>query len=419
MGTPAQPPVSELFRTAITRAEWAIALLRLGMSSALAVLLVLLLGGSGIDPTEMMQRQAAFAMVTMASYFLLGLGFVVLIRTGVFRTWMAWPSALVDCSFILAGVWVSLQNLDLSGHYIWAFPTVWLIPIVLASGALRFNPVLQVVMVLLLVTGLLIMLPITDAARETDTLSPLEFLFGLPPNLMRLAMLLIAGLVLVFASVLIRRLLWRFIAESEVRGRLTRFLPEQLEDRLATSDIEALRTGAAQQMGIMFVDIRGFTALSEGLPPEEVSTFLTGFRRCVSAAAEAHHGLVDKFIGDGALIVFDDAQGGAADNAIAAAQTLLAQVNAWRRDVHVGVGLHLGQVFAGVVGDDGRLEFTVVGDAVNVASRLEAATKGSGHAVFASDTLWQSVSHPPAGWSKVDALALPGRAETVAAWGRA
>ena len=413
-----QSRVPELLRVAVVRAEWAIALLRLSMSTALAVLLVLLLGGSGIEPSETMQRQAVFAMVTMASYFLLGLGFLILIRTGAFRPWMAWPSALVDCGFILVGLWLSQQNLDLTGHYIWAFPTMWLIPIVLASGALRFNPVLQVVMLALFVIGLLILLPIADAEREVGALSPLEFMFGLPPNLMRLAMLVIAGLVLVYASVLIRRSLWRFIQEAEARSRLTRFLPEQLEDRLVTSDIDTLRAGASQRMAVMFVDIRGFTALSERLAPEDVSAFLTGFRRCVNAAAEVHRGLVDKFIGDGALIVFDDADGTASTRSIAATETLLMQVSKWQADVQIGVGLHLGQVFAGVVGDDGRLEFTVLGDTVNVAARLEAATKGTGHTVFASDDLWQAAARPPDGWDKLDQLRLPGRAGTIAAWGR-
>lgn len=419
MAAPAHSPVPELFRTAVTRAEWLIALLRLGMSSVLAVLLVALLGGSGIEPSETMQRQAVFAMVTMASYFMLGLSFVVLIRTGAFRPWMAWPSALVDCGFILAGVWLSMQNLGLTGHYVWAFPTVWLIPIVLATGALRFNPPLQVAMVLLLVAGMLILLPTVDGARDTDGLSPLEFMFGVPPNLMRLAMLLIAGLVLVVASVLIRRLLWRFLDAVEARNRLTRFLPDQLEDRLARADIETLRKGALQTMAVMFVDIRGFTSLSERLSPEDVSAFVNGFRGCVSRAVEAQDGIVDKFIGDGALIVFNDGDGTAADRAMAAADALLHEVSAWRTDVRIGVGLHLGEVFAGVVGDDRRLELTVLGDTVNVAARLEAATKGVGLAVLASDDLWRATTGAPEGWRQVPQLSLPGRAGTVAAWGRA
>lgn len=405
----------ELFRLAQVRAERFIALLRLGMSSVLAVLLVLLLSGAGVEPTEAMQRQAVFAMVTMASYFLIGLAFLLIIRAGAFRAWMSWPSALMDCGFILSGLWVSMGNLGLDGHYIWAFPTVWLIPVVLASGALRFNPVLQGAMVAVLVAGLLWLLPIAEG-RDFSGLSTLEIMFGTPPNLMRVAMLVISGGVLVFASVLIRRLLMRFIAEAEARGRLTRFLPEPLAVRLAAEDLDALRAGVTQRMGIVFVDIRGFTALAEAEDPAAISRLLAAFRGHVSAAAEAQGGFVDKFIGDGALVVFDDADGRAGDRAMAAIAALLAAVAAWRPDLRVGVGAHLGDVFAGVVGDAGRLEFTVLGDVVNVAARLEAATKDAGVRALVSDALWQSLSAVPEGWAPREALDLPGRAGRVGVW---
>ncbi|MEM6758133.1 MAG: adenylate/guanylate cyclase domain-containing protein [Pseudomonadota bacterium] len=405
----------ELFRVAQVRAERFIALLRLGMSSILAVLLVLLLSGAAVEPTETMQRQAVFAMVTMASYFLMGLAFLLIIRAGAFRSWMSWPSALMDCGFILSGLFVSLGNLGLDGHYIWAFPTVWLIPVVLASGALRFNPVLQAAMVAVLVVGLLWLLPIAQS-RDLAGLSTLEILFGTPPNLMRVAMLVIAGGVLVFASVLIRRLLIGFIEEAEARNRLTRFLPEPLAARLAGEDLDALRSGVTQRMAVVFVDIRGFTALAEAADPAAVSRLLAEFRGHVSAAAEAQGGFVDKFIGDGALVVFDDADGRAGDRAMAAVGTLLRAVAAWRSDVRVGVGAHIGDVFAGVVGDAGRLEFTVLGDVVNVAARLEAATKKVGVRALISDDMWQSLGSVPDGWHPLAELELPGRAGRVGAW---
>ena len=88
-------------------------------------------------------------------------------------------------------------------------------------------------------------------------------------------------------------------------------------------------------------------------------------------------------------------------------------------DIRVGVGLHLGLVFAGVVGDAGRLEFTVIGDTVNVAARLEAATKAERLSVLVSDTLWQASTQGSDGWTELPALSLPGRTEPVIAWGRA
>lgn len=409
--------IPAVFRDAQMRAEQAIALLRLCMSVALATLLLLVLSNAGVEPSEQMQRQAVFAMATMGSYFLLGLGFVLIIRAGAFRAWMSWPSALFDCALVLVGLWASTGNLGLSGAYLWAFPTVWLIPVVLACGALRFNPVLQGAMVAVLVVGILWLMPLGQA-RDLAGLSDLEILFGMPPNLMRAAMLVIAGLVLVFASILIRRLLMRFLAEVEVRGRLTRFLPGPLEARLEAEDLDALRAGRTQRMAIMFVDIRRFTAMAEGQTPAEVSRLLANVRGHVSRAAEAQGGFVDKFIGDGALVVFDDAEGDAAARAMAAILSLIDAMAAWRPDVRLGIGAHLGEVFAGVVGDEGRLEFTVLGDVVNVASRLEAATKTVGAQSLVSDDLWQALPAPVSGWEALPPLALPGREAPVAAWRR-
>ncbi|MCB1322400.1 MAG: HAMP domain-containing protein, partial [Leptospiraceae bacterium] len=146
--------------------------------------------------------------------------------------------------------------------------------------------------------------------------------------------------------------------------------------------------GERKECAIFFSDIRGFTAMSERLRPEEVVEFLneyfTDMVRCVNET----HGIVDKFIGDaimahwGALKTY----GNNTENAINAALMMRAALIAFNRGrgtarrpvLHMGCGINTGHVIAGQIGSDERLEYTVIGDAVNLASRVEALTKHFG-----------------------------------------
>ena len=132
---------------------------------------------------------------------------------------------------------------------------------------------------------------------------------------------------------------------------------------------------------MLFADIRGFTSWAEGRDPAEVGGFVTEYRIRVQKAARETGGMVDKFIGDGAMLLFDGE--GAPHRALDCARRLSDEMHDWsdarqreeRSAVHVGIGLHWGEVFSGVVGDEDRLEYTALGDTVNIAARLEQMTK--------------------------------------------
>ncbi|GGX41519.1 hypothetical protein GCM10007385_06350 [Tateyamaria omphalii] len=407
------PQAQRIFFDAEAQAEWFIGILRMLMSISLAVVLFVTVWFTGLPDSEALEAQLVYAAMTMASYFALGLVIIFVIRAGQFRAWMAWPSALIDCVFILLGSWLSLSNMGLSGQFVAAFPTTWLIPVVLACGALRFNPALLACMSLVLVAGFAAILTIPFLATEAEARAGLIFLFGWPPNLVRIVMIALAAMVLVLASMRIRALLRRSIDEAEARGQLTRFLPSELNDQLSARGIDAMREGHQQRMAILFVDIRGFTSMAENMSAPDLSAFLARYRAHISKSADATGGIVDKFVGDGAMVVFDDSHGDAATCAVAFAYDLLEHIN----DVRLGIGIHLGEVFVGVVGDEGRLEYTVLGDAVNVAARLETATKTQGVTLLISDAVMNQLENVGPGWQAFPSLVLPGRQETISAWG--
>nr|WP_281409320.1 adenylate/guanylate cyclase domain-containing protein [Microvirga terricola] len=163
---------------------------------------------------------------------------------------------------------------------------------------------------------------------------------------------------------------------------------------------------------LLFVDIRASSALGEGMDPARLAIFMSSFRRRVMRAAAQHGGVIDKFIGDGALILFGVPNAGEDDTAraLACGRTLLDLIERWNAKrafnppLRIGIGIHTGEVFCGVVGDEDRLEFTVLGETVNIASRIEQATKtahcdllASQEAVCAAgeEGLWTAIEHEP------------------------
>ena len=209
----------------------------------------------------------------------------------------------------------------------------------------------------------------------------------------------------------------RALVEAERRAALTKFLPAELTSLVTDAAADDLRRGRRQLAAILFVDIRDSTTRAENLDPWRLSKFIASFRRRVTRAAELHFGVIDKFIGDGALVVFglpeprpDDAA-----RALACAKTLLQLVERWNdkrqfdTPVRVGIGVHVGEVFFGVIGDESRKELTVLGDAVNVAARLEQATKTAGTPLLASAEAVEAAGEA-ATWTETGSEALRGRA---------
>jgi adenylate cyclase len=204
-----------------------------------------------------------------------------------------------------------------------------------------------------------------------------------------------------------RRTLREAVVAARRSANLSRYVPSGLLPLLAEADVEALKHGRRQHAAILFADIRGFTALSGSLDPEAIVEFLASFRCRAMRAIEAHGGIVDKFVGDDVMGVFGVpiATPEDAANALAAGRALQAEIAAWnekrrcagRHPVSIGIGIHYGRVFAGVIEGGQRLEFTVIGDAVNTAHRIEELTKTAGCPLLVSTELLEAAKAPRPG----------------------
>lgn len=178
----------------------------------------------------------------------------------------------------------------------------------------------------------------------------------------------------------------RLRKEADIKSHLLRQFSPKVAEQLLSHKGGVRLGGRRNEVTILSSDIRGFTQLSRDMEPDEVVDLLNQYWKVVVPVIFAHNGTVDKFMGDAVLAVFGspEADPNQQQNAVRAAlemQTALARVNAMRRDAKLpasdfGIGIHCGQAVHGFVGTTDRMEFTVIGDAVNRTQRYCAAAAG-------------------------------------------
>ena len=215
-------------------------------------------------------------------------------------------------------------------------------------------------------------------------------------HLQDLVIMLVVTAILAASVARARRLVLREALVERERGNLARYFPPQIVDRLSQSD-DPLSTVREQEVAVLFADIVGFTELAEPEEPEQVIALLRSFHRRLEQAVFSNGGTLDKFLGDGLMATFGTPHSGDRDalNALAAAHDMHRAIGAWNREretrghaiVRLSLGLHYGPVVLGDIGSERRLEFAVLGDAVNVASRLESLTRELACGTVISDAL--------------------------------
>nr|HEX4313677.1 adenylate/guanylate cyclase domain-containing protein [Kofleriaceae bacterium] len=161
-----------------------------------------------------------------------------------------------------------------------------------------------------------------------------------------------------------------------------RFVPEKFLAVVAPEGLEKIKIGTAapRTIAVLFSDIRGFTKMSEHMTPAEVFELLNVYLARMGAAIDRAGGFVDKYIGDAIMALFDDAHTDALLHAVIGMRAALAELNRERAadgkpPVETGIGAHGGDVVMGTIGFASKIESTVIGDPVNVASRVESMTK--------------------------------------------
>lgn len=215
------------------------------------------------------------------------------------------------------------------------------------------------------------------------------------------------------------------------RANLSRYFPSSMVDLLASThhDIGAVRT---QNVAVLFTDIVGFTKFAEEHAPEQVMDLLRHYHAFIERSIFQNGGTLDKYLGDGVMATFGtpEATPGDAANALKAVMQLIEETEVLNKEledkgiepIKVSIGVHFGPVILGDIGPARRLEFAVVGDTVNVASRLEASTRELGCRCVVSEDLMQQARQsensetPYMGFSPRTPIMLRGRQNAIDVW---
>ncbi len=385
------------------------------------------------------------------SYLLIGL----LMLSGLASLWlqqMSWyrPAfqyafVTLDCAIVCAALIYPnpLQPNDMPPQFILRYGSFIFFFLVLAELTYQYRPRLVlwggVSIALCWAVGVALLMQLPNTVWVEPDQMDLEAVFAQQANPYFISidiriqevfgMLVVSGL-LALAVRRSRAAVDRQARFAKERANLARYFPRKTAALLAerTNPFSAPRE---HQSAVVFADLVGFTDWSERHTPAEVITLLRAVQGKMSNIVFRHEGTLDKFLGDGLMATFGTPDPGPRDaaNALTAAVEMADAFQAWASDpdnklaqgLQLSIGAHYGPVVIGNVGSDERLEFAVLGDTVNVASRLEAATRKLGCACVFSDALVsaaqeQAGTEVKASLSRLlphKGLGLRGRAEAV------
>jgi adenylate cyclase len=201
------------------------------------------------------------------------------------------------------------------------------------------------------------------------------------------------------------------VEKEKVRDLLGKVVSKQIADQLLSNPIEL--GGEEKVVTVLFSDIRGFTTFCEGLPPKQVLTELNRVLSAISNIVESHSGVVDKFQGDAVMALFGAPVTGSSDaqNAMKAALDIAHVLTTMDSRLSACVGINTGLVVAGNLGSDNRLNYSVIGDAVNLCARLESLTRLYNVSNIVSEA--SSLAAPGFVYKELDVVRVAGKQQAV------
>ncbi len=209
---------------------------------------------------------------------------------------------------------------------------------------------------------------------------------------------------------------------NKIEKILGKYISKDIKNKILKNDTNAELGGKKAEISIMFADIRGFTSLSETHSAEEVSSLLNEYFSLIEPIINKYNGVINKFIGDAVLVIFGEPlqDKNHAKNAVLCAYELNKKVKSiqekWLSEgkprIDIGIGVNTGEAFVGNVGTADRFEYTVIGDAVNIASRIEDYNKIYKTHVLISQFTYARISHI-VDVIKIREVAIKGKAKKI------
>jgi adenylate cyclase len=326
-------------------------------------------------------------------------------------------SALIETSLPTFTLYLHMNAMGSARALGYAAPLAYFIFIILST--LRFDFWLSSFTGLVAATGLLGMATLYHPTGFAEELPP-EFGF----QLIRSLILLVGGVLAGAVGVQLRHQFESSIVAATARDRVTNLFGQHVSpavvERLLVEGADT--AGDLRHVAVMFVDFRSFTAGARVRTPQEVVERLDGAFAVLVEILDRHGGIVNKFLGDGFLALFGApiADAEAASQAVAAAREMLVamdivnEASSW--PLRIGIGIHFGEVVAGNIGSPRRKEYTVIGDTVNFAARLESLNKEFNSQLLISAAVRDALGEAGNDAESLGEVAIKGYDRPMAVW---
>ena len=353
------------------------------------------------------------------------LGVTALRLALAYRRWLSPPFLIagvcLDIALLLGLIWSFHLQYQQPAPFYLKVPTLLYVFIFIALRALRFEPVYVIAAGLSAAAGWLAML--AYAATSGEMVVTRDYVRYMTSNSVLIgaeidkiiAILMVTG-VLALALARSRRILYRAVLDSVLAKDLSRFVAPEVAARISASE-RGLRAGEGEvrEATVLFTDIEGFSTCAEKVSPEQLVMLLNEYFEAISGAVERHGGVITQFQGDAMLITFNTVRDDP-DHAAKAVRTALEIQELTRERLFGGAvrmrtrcGINSGRIVAGAVGSAERLLYTVHGDEVNIAARLEQLNKKYGTYLLASESAVRAAGGEFP-FRLVDEIAVRGRA---------
>jgi adenylate cyclase len=369
----------------------------IGWVQLLLVALVATVYESTSMPTGVVQDEYSFETKVFVVFGAFCIVRLILAYRRLLRPWMLYVSVVADIALLMGLIYSFHYKYAQPAAFYLKAPTLLYVFLFIALRALRFEARFVLFTGLVAVIGwTLLVLYVLSGMGGPDYPVTDDFVEYLTSNVVlfhaevdKVIAIALTTIVLALAISRARHLLVRAVSEGAAAADLSRFFDPEVAQRIrgAATAIKA-GEGELRDVAILTVDLRGFTRLSTELAPDDVMKVLQDYQGRICPRIVGNGGSIDKFLGDGILASFGAVTPSTtpAADALRAADAVLEAADQWARDrkaagltpLTLGMALSAGRVVFGAVGDGERLEFTVIGDAVNFTAKLEKHNKEEG-----------------------------------------
>jgi len=336
----------------------------------------------------------------LSAYFAFTVVRLILAHRHRLPQWLRYLSIVIDMALLVGMIWsFHLQYQQPPSFYLKA-PTLLYVFIFIALRTLNFDARKVLTAGAVAIVGWMLLVIYVITVDPRDPMITRDYVHYLTSNSVligaevdKVIAILVVTAILGYAITRNRRLLTYAVTESASNQDLARFVPDEVARLIKTSDDGVqLGFGELREATVLFLDLEGFTTLSERLAPAELVRTLNAFYAAVGEPIARHDGAINQFQGDAILATFNAPRLNPAHaaNAVAAAleieELLAARTFGDGLVLRARIGINTGAVIHGLIGTPDRLGYTVIGDEVNIAARLEALNKDYGTTIIVSES---------------------------------